>query len=225
MISGIFRFDAGGASGPKGYNFNTDSVTTGAMVISEAGNVGIGTTTPQAGLDIKTTGTSASAVIVPRDTVANRPTTAVNGMIRYASDTNNMEAYINGAWQTLAASGGGGGYLPSGGGVLGGNLSISSGGETIGAGGLTVNGGESISGGPLTLNAQSITGVGSNLTGASAMTITAGGTNQNLTLGGSGTGNLVLSPNIGIGHDNTCVPFCGLFCGGHQWLDGWIDQF
>jgi len=178
-----------------------------------AGNVGIGTTTPQAGLDIKTTGTAASAIIVPRDSVANRPTTAVNGMLRYASDTNNMEAYINGSWQTLAASGGGGGYLASSGGVLNGNLSISSGGETIGAGGLSIaSGGESIASGGLSVtggisaNSGNITGVGSGITGAGAMSVAAGGTNQSLTLSGSGTGGIFLTPNVGIGTTSPVSP-------------------
>src|SRR6202030_98291 len=55
-------------------------VPTNGLIVS--GNVGIGTTAPQARLDIATTGTAASALIVPRDTTANRPTSGVNGMIR-----------------------------------------------------------------------------------------------------------------------------------------------
>jgi len=181
------------------------------VLVTSSGLVGIGTTTPQAGLDVKTTGTSASAIIIPRDTVANRPTTAVNGMLRYASDTQNMEAYINGSWQTLAASGGGGGYLSSGGGVLNGNLSISSGGETIGAGGLSVSGGISANGG-------NITGIGAGITGSGAMSISAGGTNQSLTLSGSGTGATILTPNVGIG---TSAPTAALqVSGGDAKING-----
>src|SRR5581483_4189558 len=36
-----------------------------------AGKVGVGTTLPQAGLDIATTGSLASAVLLPRDTTGN----------------------------------------------------------------------------------------------------------------------------------------------------------
>ncbi len=66
------------------------------------GNVGIGTTSPQAGLDIATTGTAASAMIVPRDTTTNRPSIPVNGMIRYNMTTTNLESYANGNWYTRA---------------------------------------------------------------------------------------------------------------------------
>jgi hypothetical protein len=62
------------------------------------GKIGIGVTAPQAGLDIATTGTAASAVIVPRDSTANRPTTLVNGMTRYNSTTNLFEFYQNSGW-------------------------------------------------------------------------------------------------------------------------------
>ncbi|MGE0171045.1 MAG: beta strand repeat-containing protein [Nocardioides sp.] len=71
------------------------------FVYSSAGNVGIGTSVPQAGLDVATTGTSASALIVPRDTTANRPSTAVNGMVRYNTDNKSTEAYGNGGWGAI----------------------------------------------------------------------------------------------------------------------------
>ena len=61
------------------------------------GKVGIGVTTPQAALDVVATGVSSS-IIVPRDTTANRPTTLVNGMIRYNTTTTLFEFYQNGVW-------------------------------------------------------------------------------------------------------------------------------
>ncbi len=78
------------------------------MRITSSGNVGIGTSTPTTGtrLDITGTGAAASSIIIPRDTVANRPTTGVNGMIRYATDTNKFEAYENGAWTNMIGTGG-----------------------------------------------------------------------------------------------------------------------
>lgn len=68
---------------------------------SRVGAVGIGTISPLAGLDISTTGTLGSAVIVPRDTTANRPS-GVNGMIRYNSNLSAFEVFANANWQTLA---------------------------------------------------------------------------------------------------------------------------
>lgn len=68
------------------------------MNVTSAGFIGVGVTTPQAGLDIATTGTAGSAIIVPRDTTGNRPTTLVNGMIRYNTTTTLFEFYQAGAW-------------------------------------------------------------------------------------------------------------------------------
>ena len=64
-------------------------------------NVSVGTVVnPAAGLDVATTG-SASAILVPRDSTANRPT-ATNGMIRYNTTANALEAFTNGAWMQFA---------------------------------------------------------------------------------------------------------------------------
>lgn len=72
------------------------------MRITAPGWVGIGTTAPRGALDIFMTGTS-SALIVPRDTTANRPATGfqINGMIRYNTTSNKFEAYENGAWANM----------------------------------------------------------------------------------------------------------------------------
>src|SRR5262249_35562286 len=78
-----------------------------------------GTANPQAALDVANTGTYASAIIVPRDTLANRPSVPVNGMIRYNTNSASFEGYSNGSWGALAASGGG---LPTRGGTMTGQL-------------------------------------------------------------------------------------------------------
>jgi hypothetical protein len=153
-----------------------------------AGNISIGTVQAQAGLDVKTTG-AASAIIVPRDTVANRPATAVNGMIRYASDTNVLEAYVNGAWTTLGTLGGSQSFA--------GNVSV--GGTLTSTGAATFNGGATVAGGALEMSSQNITGVGNNITGSSYLVVAAGGTNQTATLKSSGTAQVNLATGNGTG--------------------------
>ncbi|MEK7357785.1 MAG: hypothetical protein AAB250_15135, partial [Bdellovibrionota bacterium] len=94
---GSLDFQGGSFNFCDGTNWlSLTSVTTDVN-----GNVGIGTTVPQAGLDLATLGTLGSAVIVPRDTTSNRPTPPVNGMIRYNTTTGLFEGYESGAWINL----------------------------------------------------------------------------------------------------------------------------
>ena len=87
-----------------------DTSANRLMVVTSAGFVGIGTANPKAAFDVANTGTIASAIIVPRDSTANRPTVAVNGMIRYNSATSKFEAYENAVWTNMI--GGGSGSFP-----------------------------------------------------------------------------------------------------------------
>ena len=102
MMGGISAPTAGSityASLNKTLTLASNSIN--ALTINGAGNVGIGTTSAQAGLDIASTGTIASAIIVPRDTTAMRPTVSVNGMLRYNTATSKFEAFENNAWTNL----------------------------------------------------------------------------------------------------------------------------
>lgn len=84
---------------------NSFSTATVLFIQSDnsGSNVGISTSSPGAGLDVASTGT-ASAIIVPRDTTGNRPTSLVNGMIRYNTTTSLFEFYQNGAWVNYGSS-------------------------------------------------------------------------------------------------------------------------
>ena len=73
------------------------------------GLIGINNFTPAAALDIVGSATTNSALIVPRATIAQRPSTPVNGMIRYQIDGNVFEVYANGTWVNLGSGGGGSG--------------------------------------------------------------------------------------------------------------------
>ena len=73
------------------------------MTVDNAGKVGVGTATPAALLDVFGTG-DKSAILIPRDTTAQRPTTPVNGMIRYNSTSNSFEGFANNSWGPLNAN-------------------------------------------------------------------------------------------------------------------------
>jgi len=69
------------------------------------GIVGIGSASPIVSLDI---GQKTDAVALPSGSAAQRPGAAANGMIRYDSDSAGaVEAFINGAWETIVTTTGG----------------------------------------------------------------------------------------------------------------------
>jgi hypothetical protein len=70
------------------------------------GNVGIGTTTPNTGAALDMSA-NTNAVLLPVGTTAQRPSTGVNGMLRYNSTIPAVEAYVNGAWVPITTGGGG----------------------------------------------------------------------------------------------------------------------
>ncbi|MFP5385561.1 MAG: tail fiber domain-containing protein [Bacteriovoracia bacterium] len=87
-----------------GNGTGTGTSRSNAMIVLKNGKVGIGTNSPLAQLDVATTGLN-SAMIIPRATTANRPSTPVNGMIRYNTTTAKFEGYQNGAWTDLIGTG------------------------------------------------------------------------------------------------------------------------
>ena len=81
---------------PGDVQFWTNSIER--MTITEAGDVGIGTGSPQGALDVSST---TGAFIVPRMTTLERDAlTAVNGMIVYNTTTNAFNFRENSAWVT-----------------------------------------------------------------------------------------------------------------------------
>ena len=87
------------AGADRQVQFN-DAGAFGALstfVFSSAGRLGLGTASPVVTLDINAT----DAILMPRGVDGQRPSSPVNGMIRYNSTTNKFEGYQNGSWQDI----------------------------------------------------------------------------------------------------------------------------
>lgn len=70
------------------------------------GRVGVGTTNPQDLLHVNGNGRfdGTGALKVPSGTAAERPGSAINGMIRYNSDSTSFEGYAASAWSEIGGS-------------------------------------------------------------------------------------------------------------------------
>lgn len=128
--------DENGSAGPAGHiqfsdgagGFDNDPDNT---LFWDATNnqLGIGTNAPTLGaaLEVYGTGVNHSSLMVPRDSTANRPNAAQNGMIRYNTSLAKFEVYENGNWANVVTPNAAGSYLPISGGTLTGALTLTSG--------------------------------------------------------------------------------------------------
>lgn len=89
----IFQTALPGASG------GTQNALVTAMQISgTTGDVGIGSTSPVSSLDVSQ---KTDAVALPAGTTAQRPSSPVNGMVRYNNSNTGLEGYVSSAWAPL----------------------------------------------------------------------------------------------------------------------------
>jgi hypothetical protein len=86
------------------------SLSVTGNITTSGGQIGVGTTAPTAGaaLDLSY---NTNSMLLPVGTTGQEPASPVNGMMRYNSSTPGVEAYYNGAWNSL-------GVAPSGSQVL-----------------------------------------------------------------------------------------------------------
>ncbi len=101
----IFAFSSPGANQPPNGN-PIFWLLSGTSMYYTAGNVGIGTASPAATLDVGGTGSQK----MPVGTTAQRPSSPVTGMMRFNTDNNNLEIYNGTKWSVFwgecAAAGG-----------------------------------------------------------------------------------------------------------------------
>ena len=101
----IFAFSSPGSNQPPNGN-PIFWLLSGTSMYYTAGNVGIGTASPAATLDVGGTGSQK----IPVGTTAQRPSTPVAGMIRFNTDNTNLEFYNGSKWSIVlgdcSASGG-----------------------------------------------------------------------------------------------------------------------
>jgi len=97
----------------EGYqNSAWQTIGTGNGTVTEVFNVVNqtsvinGTTTPTVGLASNPVVPGLSAMTLPKGSTADRTGLPVNGMIRYNTDTQLFEGYLNGAWTSFAAGSG-----------------------------------------------------------------------------------------------------------------------
>ena len=196
------------------YSDGTSAAAGPSVTFDSNGKVGIGISAPVASLDLQN---KTDAIILPRGTTAQRPSSPVNGMIRYNTTISIVEEYRNGQWAGLSnvftAAGGTESTYSSGGVNYKVHTFTSSGNFTVQSGSVTVDylaiaggggGGGHMSGGWYNDPAGGggaggmITGTMSVTSGSYSVTIGAGGVSRSTAAALNG-GNTTFSSATAVG--------------------------
>lgn len=87
--------------------------------------------------------TGTGSITLPRGSTAQRSVSPVNGMIRYNTTTNNLEAYINGTWEIITTATGT--FVLKGGDSMSGTLTLTNNADlTLNGGDININSGDII---------------------------------------------------------------------------------
>ena len=101
-ISGLSVWYAGNSNSTS-YNWSANTLTANTLSINTSASIGSG--------GVSSTGTfnstSTGANLMPSGTTVQRPSTPLNAMFRYNSDSSAFEGYAGGAWKSFALSSGG----------------------------------------------------------------------------------------------------------------------
>ena len=109
LIGGVARVETIGTAAFPAWSFITDPNTGVFSPAADILGLSAGGTEAArfqfgAGVNASTIFTSTDAVQLPNGSTVQRPTTPVNGMLRYNSTLARMEGYINGSWSVLLDS-------------------------------------------------------------------------------------------------------------------------
>ncbi len=154
------------------------SGASGQTIVTSAGTgasaVAINATGVNGGISLTPNGTGVVTTATPiKITPTALPGTPAAGMLAFDSGASNALKFYNGtAWQTVGTGTGSGDFMKNG--------SVAMTGAFDGG-------------------AQNLTNIGATITGASAITLAASGSNKSVTLAPTGTGSALLGSKVGLG--------------------------
>jgi hypothetical protein len=104
--SEILRFNHV-ASAVNWIDFYNAATTTSVRIVADGSDTNVNLSLESKGTNSYVDVNTSTAIKVASGTTVQRPSTAVNGMVRYNTTTNKMESYENGVWTNMIGAGSG----------------------------------------------------------------------------------------------------------------------